>query len=197
MNVLSADQREELAWINTPEEWFYTGEGGLTVKAPEGADFFNNPYDGRAVCSAPFLYKEYAGSFVLTCRLSVKMKEKYDSGCLMIMADKENWAKLCFELIDGKKTIVSVVTRAGWSDDCISAAVQVDAPYLKIEKRKHCYFFYYSEDGIQWNMVRYFGLGSESLLPIKVGAVAQSPIGKGCEVFFEYMDLSPLIESVD
>ena len=62
------------------------------------------------------------------------MNELYDSGCLMLMADENNWAKLCFEFNGEYATIVSVVTQNGLSDDCNSERVLVSNPYLKITK---------------------------------------------------------------
>lgn len=46
----------------------------------------------------------------------------------MLMADDNNWAKLCFEFNGEYATIVSVVTKNGSSDDCNSERVMVETP---------------------------------------------------------------------
>ncbi|MBE0344433.1 DUF1349 domain-containing protein, partial [Paenibacillus sp. 28ISP30-2] len=40
-----------------------------------------------------------------------------------------------------------------------------------------------SSDGQQWKLARYFGMDVPNEL--KVGVVAQSPVGEGCDVSFD------------
>ncbi|WP_308807743.1 DUF1349 domain-containing protein [Alkalicoccobacillus plakortidis] len=147
-----------------------------------GADFFNDPAGNHIKKSAPFLYTTVSESFELIAQVDVEMITQYDSGCLMLMEDELNWAKLCFEYDGEVPTIVSVVTRDGWSDDCNSVEVVVSKPYLKISKVKNCVSFFYSEDGETWKLIRYFGMKTSE--KCKAGIVAQSPIGSGNTVHF-------------
>lgn len=100
----------------------------------------------------------------------------------MIMADDAHWAKVCFEYFENTPSILSVVTR-NTSDDCISGTMDVSNPYLRVARAGNCFAFHYSSDGQHWKLARYFGL--EVPKELKVGVVAQSPVGEGCDVIFE------------
>lgn len=144
--------------MNEPEIWSYTDQGGVLVEAKADTDFFQDPAGKHIRATAPFLSMPVPGDFEITTQLTVDMKNQYDSGCLMVMADDRNWCKICFEY-DGKApTIVSVVTRDGSSDDCNSVEVSVPNPYLRIRKVEGCISFFYSPDGEEWKLIRYFGM---------------------------------------
>ncbi|MGF6354749.1 regulation of enolase protein 1 (concanavalin A-like superfamily) [Paenibacillus sp. 4624] len=182
MNVMTTEAREKLSWINEPNSWSYTDQGGLIIEAQADSDFFQDPAGKHIRATAPFLSMPVAGDFEMTAQLTVEMKHQYDSGCLMVMVDERNWCKLCFEY-DGKAaTIVSVVTRDGSSDDCNSTEVPVSDPYLRIRKVEGCLSFFYSPDGEEWKLIRYFGMPMDGEL--RAGVVAQSPTGTGCTCHF-------------
>lgn len=191
MNLLENGVKQtavpDLRWMNEPRAWSFDENYALHVSAPAMGDFFINPSGEETKSSAPFLYTTVQGDFVLTTRVSVDMKEQYDSGCLMIMADDRNWAKLCNEYFDGKRSILSVVTK-GDSDDCVSGEAGAPKPYLRVARAGRCFAFHYSADGVHWNLARYFGMSCPGEL--KIGVVAQSPIGQGCEVVFEQLAFS-------
>jgi len=175
----------DLKWINEPLDYHFN-DGNVTINVPPMSDFFRDPAGNCIKDSAPFLHIETMEDFVLTTRVNVEMIEEYDSACLMIMKNEKNWAKVCYEYIKGIPTIVSVVTK-DTSDDCVSSNVGHCNPYLRIQKLGNCFGFHYSLDYITWEMVRYFYLDCSE--KIKVGIVAQSPIGQGCNVKFEFVDL--------
>ncbi|BFT73625.1 HAD-IA family hydrolase [Paenibacillus sp. P36] len=181
-NLLDVEKQLELSWLNKPEQWGFTDDGGLIVTAPPGADYFCDPAGKHICASAPFLYTSVQQSFEMTTQLTVEMKNKYDSGCLMLLVDENNWCKLCFEYNGKVPTIVSVVTKDGISDDCNSEIVHVANPYLRIRKEDDCVSFFYSQDGEEWTLVRYFGMRTPS--ECKAGLVAQSPQGTGSTTHF-------------
>ncbi|WP_372660875.1 DUF1349 domain-containing protein [Cohnella sp.] len=170
-----------LSWINEARTWSLIEGHPLILTAPQHADFFNDPSLGSIVSTAPFLYARVQGNFVASIQLSVDMIAQCDSGCLMMMSDELNWAKICFEFMNKVPTVVTVVTRTK-SDDCNSKAVAVTAPFFRLTRFGNCFAFHYSEDGDQWELVRYFSM--EVPNELKVGLVAQSPFGSGCTVFF-------------
>lgn len=176
-----------LSWINEPSEWEFGSNGELKITAPPYGDFFRNPDRKSIKDTAPFLYTSCKGDFILTTRLKVDMMEKADSGCLMLMADSRNWAKICYEFPYKEKMIVSVVTKE-ISDDCISGKVGSLTPYLRMARAGNCFAFHYSEDAIDWKLVRYFGM--EVPEELKVGVVAQSPHGNGCTTVFDFLEYS-------
>ena len=174
----------QLSWINEPESWGFH-DGKLHIDVPESADFFKDPAGVNVRSSAPFLYCDAQGDFSLTTRVDVDMLDAYDSGCVMVMVDQENWAKLCFELVNQVPTFVSVVTR-NLSDNCISEQIGNAKPYLRILRAGNCFGFHYSLDAIKWTLVRFFGLDAPT--KVKVGVVGQCPAGKGTKVRFESFD---------
>ncbi|MBB3111729.1 hypothetical protein FHS18_003797 [Paenibacillus phyllosphaerae] len=187
-NLLAGEERAKFQWINEPEFWQVTEDGGVVIEAPPSADFFQDPAGKHIANSAPFFYFQADHSFELTTRLHVDMQHIYDSGCLMLMSDELNWAKLCFEFNGKHPTIVSVVTRDGSSDDCNSERVTCERPYLRITKAGKLITFAYSEDAVEWKLIRYFGMNFPT--PLMAGVVAQSPKGTGTRVQFDYLQVA-------
>jgi regulation of enolase protein 1 (concanavalin A-like superfamily) len=191
MNVFERFSSEVLpadwSWINEPAEWRFDDSKSLQISAPSRADFFRDPSGAVTKSSAPFLHTTLQGDFTIWTRVRVDMKQPYDSGCLMMMADDTHWAKLCFEYFESTPSILSVVTR-DTSDDCISGAMDVSNPYLRVARAGNCFAFHYSSDGQHWKLARYFGMNVPNQL--KVGVVAQSPVGEGCAVTFDALTIT-------
>lgn len=187
-NLFQPGVREKLKWLNEPEHWNFSANEDLIIDAPSKADFFNDPAGKHIIHSAPYLHLHVDSTFQLTTQLQVDMRHLYDSGCLMLMVDEDNWAKLCFEFNGKYPAIVSVVTQKGFSDDCNSEQVTVHNPYLRMTKIGKLISFYYSTDGIDWRLIRYFGM--EISADFTAGVVAQSPMGAGCRVQFQSLTLS-------
>ncbi len=114
------------------------------------------------------------------------MLDAYDSGCIMVMVDQKNWAKLCFELVNQIPTIVSVVTTK-LSDNCVSEKIGEAKPYLRVLRAGNCFGFHYSLDAIKWTLVRFFAMDAGT--KVKIGVVGQCPVGKGTKVRFESFDV--------
>lgn len=188
MDILSISSRNDLSWLNEPEEWAFSGETGVVITAPALSDFFCDPAEVNVRHSAPFLYKEIPGDFQLTTRTSVDMAVQFDSSCLMFRLDTENWAKLCFEFDGSNASIVSVVTKNSVSDDCNHCVVDAKEIYLRITRVGKVISLFFSYDDVHWKLMRYFGF--EIPNPFQVGIVAQSPIGSGTQARFSYLDLA-------
>lgn len=184
-NADEKNMHNALTWMNEPEQWRFT-DGILKIFAPKSSDFFSDEEGPSIRDTAPFLFTNVKGDFTLTTRVDVNMKYTYDSGCLMIMADSHHWAKLCYENWMDEPSIVSVVTKE-YSDDCASYKIGMVNPYLRIKRAGNGVRFYYSLDGEQWTIIRYFNLRSKDQL--KVGVVAQCPIGEGCNISFDFLEL--------
>ena len=184
-NIEKKNITENLRWLNEPNEWGFS-KSRLEINAPASADFFNDAEGPSITNSAPYLYTMVKGDFDLTTRIDIKMVEMFDSGCLMVMSDLNNWAKLCYENWLREPSIVSVVTRT-MSDDCPSLRIGIIKPYLKILRSGNCFGFFYSINSIDWTLIRFFSL--EVPKEIKVGVVAQCPTGKGCKVGFEFLNI--------
>jgi len=130
-----------------------------------------------------------ADDYVLSARVKVGFKAKWDAGALVVWADDHHWAKLSFELSPaGQPTMVTVVTR-GLSDDCNSIPISGNTVHLQIAKSGSAYVFYSSSDGKNWQVLRVFNMG-ERLKP-RVGFESQSPAGEEGEVVFSGIRYSP------
>lgn len=190
-NVFNSLQTQELpagfSWLNPPPQWEFS-EQGLLVQAARQTDFFRDPAGTEVKGSAHFLHTHLKGDFTLQTWTHAEMLSDYDAGCLMVMVDHKNWAKLCYEFTYKRPMIVSVVTQ-GVSDDCNSLEVPATGIHLRVTRFDDCFAFHYSYDEKWWEMVRYFRLSVPET--VKVGLVAQSPTGNGCTVKFSHLKLSP------
>lgn len=137
---------------------------------------------------ARLLFKP-ADDFVLSAKLTVGYHSTWDAGDLVIYVNDSVWAKFGIKVTSEKKpTIVSVVTRTV-SDDNNSIVVNGASAYLKIAKAGSGIFFYESQDGQNWTIIRGFTLGTNS--DLRVGFSAQSPVGEGCQAEFSNIQYQP------
>lgn len=95
----------------------------------------------------------------------------------MIMQDLNHWAKACFELTDfNRRAVVSVVTNE-YSDDANGCNIDQNFVWLQATRVDQSFAFHYSLDGKIFYMMRFFNLPVKE--NIKVGLLAQSPMGEG------------------
>lgn len=168
----------ELQWQNSPATW--TAEP-LSITAFGKTDLFVSPQGDRPTLNAPALVFDVSKDFMLSCRVKVGFKAAFDAGVLYLYQTDESWAKLCFEFSpQAAPMVVSVVTK-GTSDDCNSVFIDGDSTYLRVAKLGNAFAFHHSNDGKYWYFIRTFALEAK---PVKVGFVAQSPTGEGCEAQF-------------
>jgi regulation of enolase protein 1 (concanavalin A-like superfamily) len=186
MNLLENVAREglgKLSWFNETE-WEPLPGGGLRVHAQPETDFFQNPNGDPGADTGHLLWVPVAGDFVAQAHVRPTFTSTYDAGALMVRRDEAHWAKLCYEATDfGTHAAVSVVTD-GLSDDANGVDLEAEAIWLQIVRAGDLFGLHYALEGApkRWRMVRYFRL---ALPPeVKVGLVAQSPIGPGTEVDF-------------
>ena len=152
--------------------------------APAQTDFFCGSIDEceegilpESLCNAHYYYTEVEGDFVLRVKVSHDFKDTYDSASVMVMKDLNCWGKCCFELTDfGTHAAVSVVTK-GDSDDANGCNLECDTAWLQVCRVGNNFAFHYSVDGVNFFMMRYFHLPAEPT--IKVGLLAQAPVGNG------------------
>jgi uncharacterized protein len=171
-----------LHWLNEPESWDLSPDGQLTITAPAKSDWFIDPQGAVNVSNAPVLLFPTSGPCMLSAQVTANHVSTYDAGVLMVYENPLAWAKFCLELSPQRlPTIVSVVTK-GISDDCNAFAVSGPA-YMRVSRLEQAYAFHVSEDGISWNLIRYFKL--EDNQKAQMGFLAQSPTGSGCTVSFQ------------
>lgn len=182
----------DFAWQNTPAEWSAKGNS-LTIAAGKKTDWFVWPGGGYSADSSPRLMFKAANDFMFSTKVQVQSHKTYDSGCIALYGGPSIWAKLCLEAqADSRLDVISVVTR-GRSDDVTSFAALGTSIYLKVASANGVIFFYASEDGKTWTIIRKFNL--ESRDGLRAGFSAQSPDGEGARATFTEFDYLP--KSVD
>lgn len=168
-------------WQNKPAEWS-ANSNSLTLTAAKKTDWFVYPGGGYTANSSPRLLFKATTDFVFSSKVEIKAHATYDAGCLVLYASTSTWSKLCLEAqADHRLDVISVVTR-GSSDDATSFPANGTSIYLKIAKADGTIFFYASEDGKAWTIIRKLSLPSGN--PLLTGFSAQSPDGNGTSALF-------------
>lgn len=160
----------------------------LRIVAPGNTDLYTTSDGGYVTNKSPRLLFKPDSSFILTAKIKLEFKSKWDAGALLIYNDSNHYAKFCFESdFQGQPRIVSVVCN-DVADDCNSMAINGNEIYYRItgSSRSNTFNLYYSEKGEKWFIVRGFRLNQTDNL--RIGFSAQSPTGKGCSV--EFMDIN-------
>lgn len=177
-----------LVWQNKPAAWNAKPDS-LTLTAGKKTDWFVYPGGGYTADSSPRWLFKPSDDFMLSTKVEVKAHATYDAGCLALYASTSTWTKLCLEAqADGRLDVISVVTR-GSSDDATSFPASGTSIYLKVAKAGETIFFYASEDGKAWKIVRKFNLPPTHGL--MAGFSAQSPDGNGASASFTDVHYMP------
>lgn len=173
-----------LSWHNTPKSFQVTEDGSLVITGNKSSRLFNDPQRiSPPTDTAPIALFKPDEQFVLSCKVKVDFGSKFDAGVLMVYANPEQWAKLCYEYSpQGEPMVVSVVNNVV-SDDSNNAILQKNEVYMCIAGYGGgVYAFQYSADGNSWNMARYFYLNPQN--DLKIGFLSQSPNGEQCKSTF-------------
>jgi len=164
-------------------------DNSLEINAPGHTDLFISPDGGYAINKSPGLLFKPDSDFILTAKIKLEFKSKWDAGALLVFNDAKHFAKFCFESdFRGSARVVSVVCNET-ADDCNSMAINKNEIFYRItgSTKGKTFGFYYSTDGKSWFPIRSFKLDKTD--DIKIGFSAQSPSGDGCLVTFSNIDL--------
>lgn len=161
----------------------------LRIVSPGNADLYTTS-DGKYVTNkSPRLLFRPDSCFILTAKIKLVFKSKWDAGDLVIYNDSTHYAKFCFENdLNGQPRVVSVVCN-DVADDCNSEAINGNEIYYRIigSSKENTFGLYYSDNGKKWIGVRGFRLNKTDNL--RIGFSAQSPTGEGCSVDFSEINL--------
>jgi uncharacterized protein len=172
----------DLVWRNTPSDWNIAQDGTLTITAGKGTDRFAWPGGGSTQDASPWLLFKASDDFMLSTKVAIDAPSPYDAGCLVLNATISDWAKFCLEMQNDKHpAVISVVTRT-LSDDVTSFSIKGKSAWLKLARVDQVIFFYASEDGRNWTIIRKFHLDAPDGLC--AGFSAQSPNGDGATARF-------------
>lgn len=178
-----------LTWQHPPAQWKIDGGNALSITGGKKTNWFASPMGKGQIDNSSRLLFKPADDFVFSAKVTVGFHSQWDAGVLALYVNDELWAKLCLEMtVEKHPAIVSVVTR-GLSDDNNSIAIQGNSVYLKVVKAGQAIFFYASQDGVKWSIIRAFSLGANPGL--RVGFSSQSPVGDGCTSVFSEIHYLP------
>jgi regulation of enolase protein 1 (concanavalin A-like superfamily) len=178
-----------LTWDHPPLRWEPLPGSGMRVHVPAKVDYFQSPALTHAADSAPFLWANATGDFVAQAHVRPDFTTQYDAGALMVRSSTRQWAKVCFEATDfGTHAVVSVVTREV-SDDANGVNLTTPDVWLQLIRKGDVFAMHYAPDGQGWQMVRLFRL--EAPAAVKVGLVAQCPVGPGTTIDFLSFAIEP------
>jgi hypothetical protein len=175
-------------WEGLPASW--SGQpASLRIEAGPDTDLFVDPAGDSTRLNAPrLLGTPPEGDFQLSATVTVDFADTFDAGVLLLWADEQRWAKLCFERSpQGEPMVVTVVTRRS-SDDANAFVVDGKHVRLRISRIGRAYAFHASPvptsgaAAPRWSFVRYFDLGAQA---VRIGFEAQSPTGRGCAATFD------------
>ena len=172
---ISATDLGKFAWMNPPKA-FSIKNGSLTIEAPKGSDFFNNPEDGQVTGTAPYLFMEIKGDFVAKAHIQPDFSSQWNAVALMVFLDEDHWIKFAFENSDTTgPSIVTVVTKS-LSDDA-NGVILADsrAIWLKLIRKGNNYSMLWSKDDTDYKMARLTTLPEST--SVKIGVEAQCPVG--------------------
>lgn len=153
----------------------------LLFTAYKGTDFFNDMISGKNNDNAPRLVFQPKGDFIFSAKLRGNLAGNYDGGALIVYNDIMSSAKLTFEKSRGTPALWSTVTK-GPADDVHHRSFSKDTypheatMYLKVARKNSMYFFYSSQDGKHWDILRTFVLDKNE--NTQVGLLVQSPEAK-------------------
>lgn len=156
----------------------------ITLTARAGDDLFADPSTHSLVTSASLFTFEATGDFQFRAKVNVDFQEKFDSGVLVGYFNDQKWFKICAEIDPlGHRRVVTVVTN-GRSDDANSTHLVCDEIHLRVTRTGTAFALHASDDGSQWDLVRYFSLSDDNDIELRVGIAAQSPAGEGARATF-------------
>lgn len=170
-----------LVWNNKPISYSIENSS-LTIVAGAKTDMFRDPNVTYNTDNAPKLLFQPENDFVLITSIQHSFDNKWDGGAIVLIEDSLNWIKFCFEKdYTGAKRVVSVVTK-DISDDCNSVGIKNNKVYYKLAKADNVITLYYSLNNKKWFLIRHLQFNNTK--PLKVGFLAQSPLGEKCRVKF-------------
>ncbi len=159
----------------------------IIITALPKTDFFVNPENGESSLNAQYVYKLIKGDFIVQAKVSHDFISTYDACVLLAFDNEKRWAKACFELTDfGTKAVVTVMTN-GTPDDANGVNIEKDEVWLRLSRKGDVFAVHYSVDGKEFAMARICSIPMSE--EIKVGMVAQSPLGEGGNMIFEHFTL--------
>ncbi len=179
---------------NKVTEYKVISENEIQFTSPAKSDLFHSSDGKYKTNKSPRLLFSPDSSFILSAKITIDFHANWDAGDLVIYNDTLHWTKFCFERDHQEQARVVSVVCNGFADDCNSMKVPNNEVYYKIagNVNDNKFALYYSNNGIDWFLIRSFGLNKRDNL--RIGFSVQSPVGNGATATFsdiKYKDKHP------
>lgn len=176
--------------INDASEYCKIMDNRLVVDAVTGSNYFISPDGGRFETTAPILLTEIDNQkpFTFTTRLESSIEKIYDAGTVYIFVDNKNWLKYAFECDEKMRNRVVTVRTVNSSDDNNHDIIMQNYVYLRISSNTKQIGYYYSLDGVEWNLARIYR--NDYPAKIWLGVSSQSPKEGNNAAYFDQMSLT-------
>lgn len=150
----------------------------LILTAPKGSDLYTAADGGHGTLTAPRVTFPAEGDFIFSAKMDAPFAANYDGPGLVLWNGDDYWAKLLFERIDEKHSVVSSSFATPVSDNSYHTRLpgDVHTVWLKIVRAGRSVYFYTSLDGKDWQILRDFAV--DPAKPLQVGFLSQSPLGE-------------------
>ncbi|MEM6282469.1 MAG: DUF1349 domain-containing protein [Chloroflexota bacterium] len=171
-----------MQWMNEPQHWT-EDHGKLSVRADGKTDYWRVTRHDFIKDNAPFYYREVAGDFTASVKVTGQYADLYDQAGLMVRESESVCLKCGIELLDGVQQASAVITRefSDWS-----IVPLPDAPasvWFRVERSGTAIEVGFSRDGQDYTLIRQGYLSTVQTL--KVGMLCAAPQGDGFDVTFE------------
>ncbi|UFH52890.1 DUF1349 domain-containing protein [Spirosoma sp. KNUC1025] len=171
-----------MIWYNKPAIWSEEKER-LFVRVEGDTDFWRLTHYDFVRDNGHFYYRELAGDFVASVKVTGQYKNLYDQAGLMIRLDDRNWMKTGIEYVDEQQHISAVVTRE-FSDWSVCPLTHFPpSVYLRLTRQIDSVRIDYSFDDFTYQMLRLAYFPPD--VTVQIGLMAAAPDGQGFDVTFE------------
>lgn len=161
--------------INDAAKHYEVSDSLLAINGITATNYFIAPDGGRVEATAPILLTEIDNSkpFTFTTRVESSIEKIYDAGTVYMFVDNSRWLKFAFERDEKLRCRVVTVRTEGSSDDNNHDIIEQDHVYMRISSSTKQIGFYYSLNGVDWNLARIYR--NEYPAKMWLGISSQSP----------------------
>lgn len=171
-----------MIWYNEPAIWSEEKDT-VFVRVTGDTDFWRVTHYDFVRDNGHFFYREQAGDFMASVKVTGQYTDLYDQAGLMLRLDEQNWIKTGIEYVDERQNVSAVVTRefSDWS-----VCPQDHNPpsiYLRLTRQNDSVRIDYSFDDFTYQMLRLAYFPPD--VSVQIGMMAAAPDGRGFDVVFE------------
>jgi regulation of enolase protein 1 (concanavalin A-like superfamily) len=171
-----------MTWYNKPAIWSEERDW-LFMRIESGTDFWRVTHYDFVRDNGHFYYREQAGDFVASVKVTGQYKNQYDQAGLMLRLDEENWIKTGIEYVDEQQHVSAVVTRAFSDWSVCPQSHNPEFVYLRLTRQNDSVRIDYSFDDFTYQMLRLAYFPPD--VAVQIGLMAAAPDGGGFDATFE------------